>query len=851
MKSAALVLGTLATVALLGGTAAAGTVSGTITEQAGGTPLASAEVRIWVLGTKGYSITQTVAANGSGGYAFTVGAGTYKVDARGPAGTGDNHGDRWYDVAAPSSDGYVGENADELVVTAASNTAGVNIALEILGGSDGTVLHSGSTPAPSMWVRMERRGEFRIHHNDFSDAPTGLASMRGMVPANDYQIITYDPTGVRDTLLTAGPFTITSNTNGSLGNLSMANAPADPYEGNNTANCAATSIDAAALHLDPPQPWSSSGARVGPLAASDVDWYCFTAVDGDRLFITATTELTFGGAMRRHPWTDPLLSFWRGARVTRLVENDDYMGTFDARVDTGPLTAGCHCAAVTTFGDANYVGAGQNSTGAYQLRVVQGNRPPVPSIKKGMTEVPAAPATFSIDEGDTLVLDLSYRDADHDVPTKSFTHVDNMANAVAGGTLVLDAETGSYTWVASATAAAGSPYTLRLTAGDSEFTMQTKTVTLVVRDVNMPPPVPVPLAPIGGAVVMTGAPTLSWANAADPEANPVTYDLELYAGDTGGAPAQTANNIAEMAGGTSMFTPSTIAENTRVFWRVRARDSLGGSSPWSEYAEFLVDSANDAPDQPILLKPADNETIAMRRPGLSVLNVVDPEDDAIEFIFEIANDSNFQMIVWTSPGVAQNLVSGTTMTGVGTDLLWGGEYFARVKARDARGGESAWSDSHRFRLKQNVPPTDPAWDGVCVATTYDMDPPSEIIVRNVQDAEGEPVMFELEVYRFDDDPNNSFPVYQTTALMSTSGTTTAIPVDLSGLANGRYRYFVRAFDGTDASNAIECELTLDLAPSGDPSGGCCDAGSAPLAPLAPLGTGFIVLMLLRRRRTRC
>jgi hypothetical protein len=191
------------------------------------------------------------------------------------------------------------------------------------------------------------------------------------------------------------------------------------------------------------------------------------------------------------------------------------------------------------------------------------------------------------------------------------------------------------------------------------------------------------------------------------------------------------------------------------------------------------------------------------------------------------------------------------MTGAGVDLLWGGQYHARVKARDARGGESAWSESHRFRLKANVPPTDPAWDGACVAVTYDMDPPGEIVVRNVEDVEGEPITFELEVFRFDDDPQNSFPVYQTTAMMSTSGTTTAIPVDLSDLDNGRYRYFVRAFDGTDASGAIECELTLDVPPEGSPSGGCCDAGRAPLAPLAPLGTGFIVLLLVRRRRARC
>ncbi len=831
----------------MSGAAAGGTIGGTIREQAGGAALASAEVRLWTLGVKGWSIAQTTASNASGDYSFTF-TGNCLIDVRGPVGSGSNYGDRWYDVAAPASGGYVGANADIVAVGAAASVGGIDISLEILGGADGTVVHSGSVAAPSMWVRMERRGEVRIHHNDLTKSlPTGLVSMRGMVPASDYQIIAYDPTGVRDTLLAPGPYGISSGNNGNLGTLGMADAPADPNEGNNTANCGQAGINGTLLHMDPPQPWVSTGARIGPLANSDVDWYCFTAVAGDRLIITTSTEFTFSGATRRHPWTDPMISFWRGARVTRLVENDDFGGNFDARVDTGPLTAGCHCAAVSTFGDTNFVGAGQNSTGAYQLRAAQGNRPPVPSIKKGTTEVPAAPATFSIDEGDTLVLDLDYTDADHDVPTKSFTHEDNAMAAVAGGTLVLGANNGSYTWTAPPTAATGSPYTLRLQAGDGEFQM-TKTVILVVNAVNMAPPAPLPVSPIGGAVVMTGAPSLVWMNAPDPEGNVVRYDVEVYLDDTSGAPAQSISDVVETAAQT-MWVPSTIAENTRVFWRVRARDLGGALSPWSDYAAFLVDSANDPPEIPILIKPAQQETVAMRRPGLSVLNVEDPEDDAVEFEFVIARDAAFVDVVWTSPGVPQSLVSGTTMTSTGVDLPWGGEYFARVRARDARGGLSEWSDSHRFRLKSNAPPTDPAFEGSCVATTYDQESPTEIVVRNVDDPEGEVVMFELEMYRYDDVPASSFPVYTTSAVMSSTGTTTAIPIDLSALDNGRYRYFVHAFDGTDSSGSIECELTLDLPAGGGQPGGCCQGGPAS-AGLLGLLTGLGLLVLGHRRRRR-
>ncbi len=803
------------------------TISGHISAQAGGAAIPNAEVRVWAEGTKGWEISQVTPANGSGDYTFTVGAGDYLIDARGPNGVSVNYGDRWYDVAAPTSSGYVGESADTITVGAASAVTGIDIQLEILGGSDGTVLAPGGAGAPSMWVRMERNADVRIHHTDFTDGtPAGFTSMRGMVPASDYQILVYDPSGVRNTLLVPGPFSIASNTNGSFGNLTMANPPADGYENNNAPNCSAVTISASALHSDPPQPWSSTNARIGPLSANDLDWFCYPADEGDRLLITATTAFTFGGATRRHPWTDPMLSFWRGARVTEIAENDDFNGTLDAHIDTGPLTAGCHCAAVTMFGDADFDGDGQNSTGNYQLQVTMGNRPPVTSIKKGTLEVPAAPATFSIDEGDTLVLDLSYADADHDVPTRSFTHVDNAAAAVAGGTLTLGASSGTYTWTAPADAADGSPYVLQLQASDSEFAMS-KTVILVVNSVNVPPEVPVLLAPIDDAVVTSGAPPLMWMASADGDGDAVDYDVEVYEGDPGGAAAQTANGVTA-----TEWTPTTIAENTRVSWRVRAGDPNGGLSPWSGYGTFLIDSANDPPDDPVLLKPAAEDTIAMRRPGLSVLDVEDPEDDDIEYVFEIADDEDFTSVVWTSDPIPDNPVSATTMTTTDLDLAWGHNYWARVMAQDVRGGISEWSDAHHFRLKDNVPPSTPGIDGGCVEETFTEAPPDRFIVTNVEDVEGEEVRFELRVFRFEDDPATDNPVYQTQELMDTTDTVTVIPVDLTDLPNGHYRYLVRATDGSDFSDAVECEFTIDIAePPGSPDGGCCDAGADPAGPL--------------------
>lgn len=825
--------------------ASAGTITGTITAQVGGAPIAGAEVRVWNNGVKGWAILSTTTANASGAYSLTVPGGGYLIDARGPAG-GGNFGDRWYDVAAPTAGGYVGEVADVINVGAAATVGNINLALEVLGGADGTVVRAGDIALPSAFVRMERRADPRIHHNDQTKVnPPGLVSMRGMVPAADYQIIAYDPAGVRDTLLLGGPYTIASNVNGALGTLTMADVGADPYEGNNAANCA-VGIDPAPLHQDPPRSVQTTGARIGPLASGDVDWFCFTAVAGDRLFVTATTELTFSGATRYHPWTDPVISFWRGARTTKLAEDDDSgTGPLDARVDTGPLGAGCHCVAVTTFGDTNYVGAGQTSTGRYTLRLAMGNRPPVVSIRKGASELPSAPAIVAMDEGDTLDLTLGYADADHDTPTRTFTHVDSAAAPVAGGVLNLGAAGGTYRWTAPPGSQVGSPYVLRLTAADGEFT-QTKNVLVVVNGVNRAPTTPALLAPIGGAAVATGAPLFTWANAADPEGEAITYDLELYDGDTDRPPAQTAT-VAQAAGGMTTWTPATIAENTHGSWRVRARDGHpNGLSPWSAFETFLVDVQNDPPDVPELIKPAQGEVVPVRRPGLSVLDVDDPEGDDVTMVFEIAGDMEFTTMRWTSAPVPMNAMAVTTMAATGVDLTWGRDYYARVKAQDDRGGVSAWSDVHRFRLSDNVPPTNPQFAAGCVATIYTDAAPTSIVVDNVIDHEREDVTFEVEVFTYDANPATAIPVYRTAAPMDTTATTTAIPIDLSGLPNGQYRYQVRATDGSSPSDWIGCELTLDLAGAAD--GGCCDAGRGPAGTAAPVSLALLGLLGLAGRR---
>jgi MYXO-CTERM domain-containing protein len=806
--------------------AEAATISGTITAEATGGPLQFVEVtaRCYVTATKKWEAQASDVTSASGTYSLSIPAGDYKVHARMTFGQTGNYGDRWYDVAAPDGNGYFGEDADILTLAGATNLNGINIAMEVLGGMDGRV-RVGADFLPSIVVRMERSSDPRYHHNDLSEAAPnpGDFGMGGLIPANDYQLILYDPTGVHDTLVVAGPFTITSGTTGNAGDLVLSNYGADPYENNDAPNCAAGGVIAAPLHMDPPQPWASSGAYIGPASANDVDWFCMETVEGDRLILNATTEFSFGGSIRYHPWTDPVLSFWGGGGTVMLAADDDSgAGPRDATIDTGLLNAGCYCAAVSMFGDVSWNGSGQQSIGSYVMRFEMGNRPPLLEVKRGETIVPSAPTPLVMDEGETIVLSLEYPDVDHDPVALSFSHKDNDAADVVDGTLNVGLESGDYTWTASQTAAVGSPYTIRVEVADAEFTL-VKDIVIVVLGVNIPAAAPELISPIGGVIETISTPTLIIANSTDPNGDSLTYDIEVYYGDPTGLPDQTST-VVEGGGGTTSWTTNAIPENTRVQWRARADDGqIGGLSPWSTFGDFLVNTINDAPETPILTRPTEGEVLMVRRPALSVNNVTDPEDDDVEFFFELATDSDFLDMVWTSQAVPMDTMGSTTTTLVDEDLAWGGEYFARAYAVDDFGGQSGYSNVHAFRIKDNVPPGRPDFVDECVTRTYTETALISVEVTNVDDTENDLVVFELEVYLIDDDPESTEPLLYTSTEQVEQATSTAIEFDASSLEDAHYSYRIRAFDGTSASEWIECDFILDLSQSPiDPeeSGGC-------------------------------
>ncbi len=792
--------------------AAAATVSGAITDSSG-TGLANMEVRLWEQTDKGYKIAYTQDSAVGGGYSFSnVAEGTYKLDARMAPGVGGNYGDTWYDQAPPSSNGVFAADADVLTIAQGDTLTGMDIALPLTGGFDGHIVNGSGTKLPDIAVRAESRADYRYNHVDLTDDASccggerlGSFSMRGLISTangHDYRILAYDYQGRYEMLVDNGPYDVTDATAPDIGTFTLQPMASDPLEPNNSPS-AGTAIGSL--------PYTSSGATIAP-RGSDVDWYCLSVQDGDRLLARVDTTVTIEGTNRPNPWLDPILSFWPadGSQVIKQNDDDPNAQTLESALDTGLLSAGDYCFAVSTYGDSDWTGAQQITTGHYDFSVQMGNRAPSLSVTYQQNPVPQAPQTISTDEGTALSFDLSYSDPDGDALTPQVTATDSAGQTVQG-TLTPTSGGATYTWTPSQTAANGSPYQLSFEVSDGEFT-KTVTTNVEVSAVNLPPSTPVLDSPVGGEHVGVTAVPLTVQNSTDPDDDPLTYDFEMHVGAPDSQPEQTGS-APEDSSGTTSWTTADLDENATISWRARAFDgnAQNGYSPWSDWETFMVDTVNEAPSVPKILKPTAGQDLVVTKPRISASAPTDPENDAVSVTFAIADDVYFQNVLASSTPVPVTSASTTVEWTTDPALHDGGRYFVRARAIDERGAESAWSDPVTFIIESIDPPKAPMFQGDLSAqcsTGYVFDTaPSSLTVDNY-DHTGDTVSFQLQIFPFGSSPESNL-LYDKTVPQAL-GDQTEIPVDPSIFEeNGHYWLRIRTIHGERQTDWVECQIFLN------------------------------------------
>jgi Leucine-rich repeat (LRR) protein len=133
------------------------------------------------------------------------------------------------------------------------------------------------------------------------------------------------------------------------------------------------------------------------------------------------------------------------------------------------------------------------------------------------------------------------------------------------------------------------------------------------------------------------------------------------------------------------FNVDNLVNNTRYFWRVRARNA-GGFGPWSETWEFRTILAT-----PFIIAP-ENPTCTFTSPINFSWQVV---NGATRYIFQISRNANFTDLVIDN----QNVQSGSISI---SNIPPNASYWWRVRAATAGAEISDWSPSGRVSLFEQV-----------------------------------------------------------------------------------------------------------------------------------------------------
>lgn len=288
-------------------------------------------------------------------------------------------------------------------------------------------------------------------------------------------------------------------------------------------------------------------------------------------------------------------------------------------------------------------------------------------------EQPSLSWTNSVDrDGDAITYQaLVYRDA-------------ALTDLVASATDILGAEAGSTSWTIDQALVNHATYYWRVIARDAlgaETTTPARPFT--VNTVNTAPTLPMLVSPALGGQTPTPTTMLVIENASDAEGDLLTYVFELDTVNTfDSGSKRNSGQLMQSAGSQTQWSVDNLIENQRYFWRVKVQDGRA-ESDWV-VGNFLMNAANEAPSVPSVRNPGDGAWSATRQPSLEANSVLDPEEDAVRFRFEIYRDAEMTLRVMDGSSDTQAWI-------VPAELADKTTHWWRVRAEDVLGAASAWS----------------------------------------------------------------------------------------------------------------------------------------------------------------
>ncbi|MDZ4722528.1 MAG: FG-GAP-like repeat-containing protein, partial [candidate division Zixibacteria bacterium] len=203
---------------------------------------------------------------------------------------------------------------------------------------------------------------------------------------------------------------------------------------------------------------------------------------------------------------------------------------------------------------------------------------------------------------------------------------------------------------------------------------------------NSVPSTPALVAPVSNTIVGS-SPSLIVTNATDAENDALVYDFEIYSDPLITNQVLAQSGVASGSGTTVWNVPSSLPENSTLYWRARSFDAYEYSA-WSAVSSFVVDGINEPPSVPSTISPANNPPLPIftMLPTFSWNRALDPDpNDMTRYKLAVAFTPSLNFAT-----VYDSLTDTLyTITGVGDSLFFGTRFYWKVTAFDSDGLSAA------------------------------------------------------------------------------------------------------------------------------------------------------------------
>ncbi|MCG8688893.1 MAG: chitobiase/beta-hexosaminidase C-terminal domain-containing protein [Desulfobacterales bacterium] len=399
---------------------------------------------------------------------------------------------------------------------------------------------------------------------------------------------------------------------------------------------------------------------------------------------------------------------------------------------------------------------------------------------------------------------MNSTDADYDVVTYTFDLFsdDTLQTQVASSGPVSQGEGTTTSWTVPIELEDQTSYFWQVTADDGNGgTTATAVLTFYADTQNQAPRTPSNLTPDSSEEVEYTDILLTVTNVQDLDQDPVSYIFEIDTSDRFDSQDKQTSDLVSEGYDTTSWQVSGLKENTQYYWRVIATDG-SAQSQWAS-SRFFVNQINDAPDTPTIKNPGAGAWTDTRTPVLSMHRANDPDQDTLEYQFEIYSNESLTRFVYQETSTTPDWTVPFELD----NNTW---YFWRARALDEHGVTSSWTEVSSFFIKT---------DYVNQAPVIEITQPFESVATNSST---------LDIQWTDEDPDSSavIALYYDTDAQGEDGILIAENLqedeegdqdtftwDISGLSDGTYYIYAQIYDeGSIYTHYAPVSITIDRTP---------------------------------------